>query len=98
MLNALEPQLKQIARQVVAKHGNWRVEFDDMLQEGRIAAWEALQRAERKGLPEDERQRYALGAARKQCERCVRGMKRDAIWDAETGWNIDGGIGNALTE
>lgn len=93
MLDSLEPQLQQIARQVVAKHGNWRVEYDDMLQEARLAAWQALERAKRKGLPVEDHSRYALGAARKECERCVIGMKGDALWNAETGWNIDGGIG-----
>lgn len=91
MLDSLEPQLQHIARQVVAKYGNWRVEQDDMLQEARIAAWEALELAKRKSIPPQEHRRYALGAARKACERCVIGMQGDALWNAETGWNIDGG-------
>lgn len=98
MLDALEPQLQQIARQVVAKHGNWRVEYDDMLQEARIGCWRGLQYAERKELPLAQARSYALVAARRECERCVIGMKGDALWDAETGYNVDGGLGSVTMQ
>jgi hypothetical protein len=88
MLDSMEPQLEQIARQVVAKHGNWRVEFDDMLQEARIAAWEALTAASARGYDAERSRKYAHGAARKRCERCVKGMKGDALWDAR-GMDMD---------
>ena len=83
-VEALDPQLQRIAQQVTQKHGNWRVESEDMLQEARIGAWQALQRADVKGLGDAEARRYALGGARKECERAVTCMKKDALWDAES--------------
>jgi len=82
MLDDLELQLQRIAKQVVAKHGNWRVEYEDMLQEARIGAWQALERAKRLSVPVAEHRRYALGAARKECERAVKVMRKDPIYDA----------------
>lgn len=82
-VEGLDAQLQHIARQVVQKHGNPRVEFDDMLQEARIAAWQAIGRAPVRGVPDAERERYALGAARKECERVVARMKKDPLFHAE---------------
>lgn len=70
--------LRHIARQVHDKaraRGLWRIEFEDLLQLARIAAWEAWRTIERRGI---ERRRpnaaeaYMRGAARRACERELR--------------------------
>ena len=94
-VEVLDPQLQRIAQQVAHKHGNWRVEQDDMLQEARVGAWQALQRAETKGLCDRDARRYALGGARKECERAVARLKdddgawTDLLYHCETAGSLD---------
>ena len=79
----LEAELSHIARQVVQKHQSPRVEYDDMLQEARITAWQATERGQVKGLSGADLKRYILGAARNECERCVAAMKKDMLYHCD---------------
>jgi len=79
----LETELSHIARQVVQKHPSPRVEYDDMLQEARVAAWQAKVRGYAKGLSVADLKRYALGAARNECERVVAKTKEDVLYHCE---------------
>lgn len=83
-LHGLDGQLQRIAEQVSVKYGDWRVEAEDMLQEARVGAWEALERAQRKRLPVADHRAYALGAARKQCERTAKRLRSGAFDSFDT--------------
>jgi len=79
----IETQLEHIARQVVQKYANHRVEYDDMLQEARLAAWQSEQRGRKNGLLGAELRRYVLGAARNECERVVAAMQSDLLFHCD---------------
>ena len=79
----VDKQLQHIARQVVQKAKDWRVEFDDMLQEARITAWQAITRGNARGLKDEELRRYALGAARNECERIIASNEEDLLYHCD---------------
>jgi len=85
MLTDLAEQLSHIARQVRDLADNPRAEYDDLLQEARIEAWQAYQYAQKNNI-RDVRQ-YILGAARKRCERYVWRISQDPLYHAEN-WGL----------
>jgi len=60
------------------------ISSDDLLQEMRLAAWQAELRAEGRGLTGIDKRRYMLGAARLECRRVFGRMRKDALWHSET--------------
>ena len=80
---AYAEQLSHIARQVCDKADSWRVEFDEVLQEARLGAWDAYERCQRTGLAGVDERRYVLGAARRAAERYLKRMGKDPLFNAE---------------
>ena len=81
-LSAIAVQLDHIARQVTERaeaEGLWRLEREELQQIARVTAWQAMQRAARRGIPAAERRRYVLGAARSECEQTRAALKRSSL-------------------
>ncbi len=79
----IDKQLRHIARQVMTKAANPRVEFDDMLQEARIGAWRGIVAGQKKGLGGDDLRRYALAAGKNEAQQAIRKFRGDALYHSE---------------
>ena len=84
LLQQITPTLQRIAREVTEAAGQqWRVEYDDCLQEARIGAWQGLYDGEQKGLQGADLARYGIAAGRNAVKRSIARLRRDGIYYAQ---------------
>lgn len=81
VLASLDKQLQHIARQVRDLADHPRAEYADLLQEARIGAFQAWQRAQQK--PRRNPRQYILAGARSQAEQYLWRQQRTHLYSAE---------------
>ncbi len=78
LLADIDNTLQVVAREAVNRAGSPRIEYDDMLQEARVGAWQALQ-----NTPKRDLRQYAIGAGRKAVSQAIGKLQKDVLHHAD---------------
>jgi len=79
LLADIDTTLQHIARE--ASGDNSRIEYDDMLQEARVGAWQGLLKGEH--IPPQDLRRYAIACGRNQVRAAVKAIKKDFLYHCD---------------